>query len=127
MPPSEEEKQFAKRRFAIQDAVCACFTTAELCLGLHCVSMQGKVDSLVGPILGNTLSGQILTQYRTYRHDDGNEFKIEIAIGHTGNWQAIVTVTSSLSDPRQVIYESDDGRETNQLIAIMVEELKAAP
>ena len=63
--PSEDEIKFAKSRFKIQDAICTCFATAELLLPLNLGEGGARVDSMVGDIQPDTLSGQKLVQYRT--------------------------------------------------------------
>jgi len=125
MKPSDAEIHFAKLRQRIQNTICTCFSTAEICLDLDFTTGGGNVDSLVGSLQGHTLSGQILIQDRTYRgRETGNETKIEAAIGHTGEWTAIVTITTSDSDPIQVVYDKDEGEADGELIRILTAKMK---
>jgi len=107
--PSEDEIKFAKSRFQIQDAIRTCFASAELLLPLHLQAGGGHVDSVVGHIQPDTLSGQQLVQFRTYSSAKVSKpERIEVAIGHTGpKWTPIVTVTSTSIEPEQVLFDAD--------------------
>lgn len=123
--PSEDEIKFAKSRFKIQDAVCTSFAIAELLLPLQLLEGGAHLDSMVGDIQPDTLSGQQLVQFRTYRPSKGGPpEKITVAIGHTGsNWTPIVTVTSTSSEPKQIIFgaEFDDAlQKVLQVIAARI-------
>lgn len=125
MKPSDAEIHFAKLRQRIQSTICTCFSTGEICLDLDFVSGGGNVDSVVGSLQGHTLAGQLLIQDRTYRgRNTGNETKIEAAIGHTGEWVAIVTITTSHSDPIQVVYDREEGEADSELISLLAGKMK---
>ena len=104
--PTEDEIRFAQARGRIQDAICACFSIAELLLPLRLIACSALVDSIVGSLQADTLSGQQLVQSRTYASSgSASHEKIDVAIGHTGlDWTPIVTISSSSSDPEQVIF-----------------------
>jgi hypothetical protein len=126
MKPSDAEIHFAKLRQRIQSAICTSFATGEICLDLDFVSGGGNVDSVVGSLQGHTLSGQILIQTRTYRGvETGKETKIEAAIGHTGEWIAIVTITTSDSDPCQFVYDKEESDADHELIRFLSTAMKS--
>ena len=124
--PSEDEIKFASSRFKIQDAICTCFSTAELLLPLDFRGASAHVDSVVGQLQSDTLSGQQLVQSRTYSSSDGTQpEKIDVAIGHTGqNWTPIVTVTSTSSDLEQVIFDGEFHDALQRLLVAITTRIK---
>jgi hypothetical protein len=124
--PSEDEIKFAQSRFKIQDAVCTCFATAEMLLPLHLREGGAHVDSVVGQMQSGTLSGQQLVQFRTYTSATTPEpQKIEVAIGHTGtNWTPIVTVTSTSTEPEQVLFDGEFNDALRKILRMMTERIK---
>lgn len=125
--PSEDEIKFARLRFKIRDAICTCFSTAKLLLPLDLRAASAQVDSVVGEIQCDTLSGQQLVLSRTYSSHNGTQpEKIDVAIGHTGqNWTAIVTVTSTSSEPEQVTFEGKFEDALHRLLVLITERIKS--
>ena len=125
--PSEDEVKFAQSRFKIQDAICICFSTAELLLPLDVRESGAHVDSMVGHIQSDTLSGQELVQFRTYRSlKSRTPEKIEVAIGHTGQaWTPLVTVTSTSTEPEQVLFDAEFHSHLQKLLELITARIKS--
>jgi len=124
--PSEDEIKFAKSRYKIQDAICTCFTTAELLLPLNLQAASAHVDSVVGQMQSDTLAGQQLVQSRTYASPEGTTpEKIDVAIGYTGTkWTPIVTVTSTTSELEQVIFDGDFSDAIQKVLVLITARIK---
>lgn len=124
--PSEDEIKFAKSRFKIQEAICICLSTAELLLPLSLQARSAHVDSAVGQMLPDTLAGQQLVQSRTYASPEGTTpERIDVAIGHTGsNWTPIVTVTSTTSEPEQVIFDGNFADAIQKVLVLITARIK---
>ena len=93
--PSPEEIKFAKNRFRLQDSLNECMSTAEDCLGAKWTSAGGDLTSVTGALLGHTIANQHLIHERLY---EGN-IKVGYIIAADHDWNPIVFITSSLSDP----------------------------
>ncbi len=107
---SAEEIQFSKDRYRLQDMVLATYKTLEICLGLQFASSSGSLDSVTGPILGDTLADQVLVLSREYwRGNFGDKSRIEVAIGHNDKWRPVVTATPPGELPTSVVFETGLG------------------
>ena len=124
--PSEDEIKFAKARYKIQDAICTCFSKAELVLPIQLTEGGGHVDSIVGHLHPDTLAGQHLVQFRTYESPNAAQpEKIEVAIGHTGpNWTPLVTVTSTSTEPEQVLFDREFHDSLQRVLELITSRIK---
>lgn len=92
MKPSEDEIRFARQRQKIWEFVVKTCSKVDVAMETNPVALSANVDSVVGPMLGHTLSGQQMVMKRTYLHTSGDERSFEISIGHTGqNWEPVIT------------------------------------
>jgi hypothetical protein len=95
--PSPEEIIFSKNRFRLQDSLNECMSTAEQCFEAKWTSAGGDLMSFTGALLGHTIANQHLIHERIY---EGN-IKVGYIIAADHDWNPIVFITSSLSDPIQ--------------------------
>ena len=122
--PSEAEVQFAKLRRRIQNAISTFLSEAQSSLNLNFNFAGGNLESLAGSIQPNTLADQVLNIKSTYRRTDGSIFIFDAGIGHMKGWIAIVTVTTSETQPQQVIFDGDEDLAMKKLKEVIVECLK---
>lgn len=106
--PSQEEIQFSKDRYRLQEIISTSFQTLELCLGLQLASAAASLDSVTGALRGDTLADQVMIISREYwRGNFGDKTRIEVAIGHNGVWRPVVTVTPHDGPPVTVVFENN--------------------
>lgn len=113
--PSPEEIKFAQNRFALQSQLNECFATVEKALGIHCDGLSANLDSVTGPLLAHTISNQHLIHERLY-----GDAKVGYIIAADHEWNPLVFITSSSSDPAPFQLDrdlSDFPKVRNALIA----------
>jgi hypothetical protein len=126
MGPSKDEIRFAKQRQQIWRCICETCEKVEKAFDVSPSGVSANLDSLVGSLQNNTISGQQMTMKRSYRSVAGFERSFEISVGHTGtNWQAIATIRDEGSSVYTMNFGTDSVMNFSELKADIYRRIEA--
>ena len=103
LPPSEEEKAFAKARGYLQKRIPKIMDDAFAASGFELYGKGGRLEGPDGYISPTTLRGQKLKFYVSYRDSSGSEWRFEAAVGHTDEWLPTVDLRSDSGPHRSLV------------------------
>lgn len=108
MKPTEDEIRFSKQRRRIWNCICETCEKVERALEVQYSKLSANMDSVVGTLQSDTLSGQQFVMKRSYATANGNERTFELSVGHTGDrWDPVVTVLDEGGATHSILFDGD--------------------